>query len=174
MSAPVDRADFLGKFDVLLDASAPDFGAQLRAALGLAEGESVEIITPQFTRTDGRVVSYFPRTVEEFDALKLLPEATLKALGLGVWDRDNGVHWLYPSEWYSCIPEGYELTSISGKRSKFKAGETDDDSRYGCLAYGFIVPGPLAPSSHEGTRTDASDASRSQLASASPDAEEHP
>lgn len=136
-----DRPEML-----MLDASDPDFVAKFRAAIGVAEGEAIEVITPQFTRTDGRVIAYFPRTAEEFDALKRLPEETLKRLGLGIWERDNegAPHWLYPGEWYSCIPEGYEVTDICGEREAFKPGETDDDIRFGCLAYGFIQTAALS------------------------------
>jgi hypothetical protein len=64
----------LDKFDVILDASDKDFAEKLVAALGLQPGETVEFITPQFERTDGRVIKYFPKTVREFEALKGLSE----------------------------------------------------------------------------------------------------
>lgn len=46
--------------------------------------------------------------------------------------------WLLPAEWYNSIPEGYELFSLSGSSHLFKKGETDDDRRFGCLAYGIL------------------------------------
>jgi bifunctional DNA-binding transcriptional regulator/antitoxin component of YhaV-PrlF toxin-antitoxin module len=126
------------RFDVVLDASDPAFPEQLRAALGLAPGEQVEIITPQFERTDGVVVRYCPHTFEEYAALPTYSEATLKKMGCGKWDSKNGItHWLFPWEWYNYIPEGLEILSISGRREQFKPGITDDDKRFGCLAYGF-------------------------------------
>ena len=127
------------KFDLMLDASTPDFVEQLMAALGVKEGDEVQILTPQFKRTDGAVITYFPRTKDEFAALHTFSEETLKKLGLGVWDKDDsGIHWLYPHEWYNYIPAGLIVTSISGEEEQFFPGQTDDDMRFGCLAYGFI------------------------------------
>lgn len=45
--------------------------------------------------------------------------------------------WLIPGEWYNVIPEGFPLTCITGRVEPFKSGETDDDIRFGCLAYGI-------------------------------------
>jgi hypothetical protein len=131
--------EFLDKFDVVLDASDKDFAEKLTAALGLQPGEQIEFITPQFERVDGRTINYFPKTVREFDALKGLSETYLRNMGCGVWEKtDKEIHFLYPKEWYEFIPENYEIISISGDVEQFKKGETDDDIRYGCLAYGFV------------------------------------
>lgn len=129
------------KFDVILDMASPTFAADLEKALGLKPSEKLEIVTPQFTRTDGRLVTYRPRTVREFDALKLMDEQSLKDAGCGIWNKEGGkTHWLYPHEWYDFIPDGYEITDICGNVEPFEKGKTDDDIRYGCLAYGFIQP----------------------------------
>ena len=122
------------KVDIMLDASAPDFKEQLLEALGVKEGDSITFCTPQFERTDGVTITYFPRTFEEFNALKKLPHATLMKLGLGLWEEG---HYLYPKEWYWNIPTGYEVLSINGEVEKFVPGKTDDDMRVGMLAYGF-------------------------------------
>lgn len=124
------------KFDLMLDATDPDFANQLKAALGVQDGDTVVISTPQFDRTDGCVITYFPRTVAEFDALKELPHDTLKKIGLGVWAEG---HYLYPKEWYWNIPAGYMVDVISDETEPFVPGETDDDIRFGYLAYGFKV-----------------------------------
>lgn len=123
----------------MLDINAPDFAEQLHKAMGLKPGEKVQIITPQFTRTDGLVVSYIPQTAAEFEMLKMLRQENLKKIGCQVWDSDRfKTHWLYPSEWYSSIPDGLEIVSISGEKKKFISGQTDNDIRHGALAYGFI------------------------------------
>lgn len=126
------------KFNVMLDANSPDFADfvdQLRNALGLRPGDTIEISKPQFERTDVRVINYFPRTVAEFDALKKLDDHALRAIGCGVWDEG---HYLYPKEWYYNIPNGYPVVSIFGDTELFVPGEIDDDTRFGYLAYGFV------------------------------------
>ena len=125
--------------DIMLDMNDKDFAADLAAALDLKPGEELEIVTPQFERTDGRIISYFPKTKREYEALILLSESALKKIGCQKWDGDeNEIHWLYPAEWYSSIPDGLKITSISGNAEIFKTGKTDDDRRFGALAFGFI------------------------------------
>lgn len=129
----------LDKCDVVLDANAPDFAEQFAAAIGIKPGESVEFILPQFTRTDGVPPV---AALDDFSALSKLSPETLKAIGCCPWDEPNEkgeVLWLLPGEWYDRIPEGFPLTCIDGKTEPFKRGETDDDIRYGCLAYGVLV-----------------------------------
>lgn len=127
------------KFDVILDASAVDFAEDLKKALGLEEGEQLTIMTPQFKATTPRVITYFPKAAEEFAALSHYSKDTLVKLGLGIWDADEKqTHWLFPEEWYSSIPDGYPVVDINEEIEPFKAGETDNDIRFGCLAYGFI------------------------------------
>ena len=75
----------------------------------------------------------------DWENLHKKDEATLRALGFGVWDEnEEGKHWLFPKEWYDIIPDGHPIVYITGKQSEFKRGETDDDYRFGCLAFGFI------------------------------------
>lgn len=50
---------------------------------------------------------------------------------------------LIPGEWYNSIPEGFELIDICGHKELFKKGETDNDIRFGCLAYGIIRPSSM-------------------------------
>lgn len=131
--------DITDMCDVILDANDPDFAEQFREAVGATPGEALQIITPQFTRTDGLVPS-IPQ-VNFADLPKMAPE-TLKAIGCCPWDEPNEkgeVLFLLPGEWYDHIPEGTPLVCIDGKPELFKRGVTDDDIRYGCLAYGIIV-----------------------------------
>lgn len=46
--------------------------------------------------------------------------------------------WLFPYQWYPHIPEGMELLDINGETELFKKGVTDDDMRFGVLAYGIV------------------------------------
>jgi hypothetical protein len=47
---------------------------------------------------------------------------------------------LFPSEWYSIIPDGFIVTGLHGEQYPFEKDKTDDDMRFGCLAYGIRRP----------------------------------
>lgn len=116
-----------------------DFIESLKEALNLEAGTELTFVTPQFDRPIKQVISYFPTTVEEYDSLADFSEENLLKLGLGIWTRSpEKIHWLFPREWYSCIPEGYVLRAIDDTEEVFHNGVSDDDSRMGMLAYGFI------------------------------------
>lgn len=130
----------LPKGTPILSINSPTFVEDFRAAAGILPGEKIEIITPQFARTVGvqvPVLQDFSRT--DWDDLDTRDEATLKALGLGIWKRDETqIHWLFPKEWYDSIPNGLEIDFIDGEKGAFTKGETDGDYRFGCLAFGFV------------------------------------
>ena len=127
----------------MLDMADPDFNEKFRKALGLKDGDTLQIVTPQFTRTDGAVITYIPKTVEEYEFLKMLRPDNLQKIGLRKWDGDEThTHWLYPSEWYASIPAGLPVASISGKTKPFEPGKTSNDIRAGMLSYGFIQQHP--------------------------------
>jgi hypothetical protein len=127
------------KFDVMLDTTDENFIDDLSKALGLADGEKATFIFPQFTRTDGRVITYFPRALQEFEILKMLKPENLKKIGCLIWDEDRfKTHWLYPYEWFSNIPEGLDVVDIFGETDKFNRENADNDIRYGALSFGFI------------------------------------
>lgn len=136
-----EQDEFLKQFDTVLDAGDPNFAEDLAKALGVEPGEKIQIVTPQFTRTDGLVVSYIPTTPEEYAALPKMKPENLKKIGCQVWDDEGGkLHWLYPHEWYNHIPDGTEIIDINGNVEQFKRGETDNDMRYGALSFGFVQP----------------------------------
>ncbi len=131
--------DIIEKCDVVLNSDDPDFAEQLRKTIGAEPGDTIEIMTPQFIRTDGVIPV---AALDDFNSLASLSRETLKAIGCCPWDEpdDKGeVLWLLPGEWYDRIPEGFPLTCIDGTTAPFKRGETDDDTRYGCLAYGVKI-----------------------------------
>lgn len=114
---------------------------QIRDAIGVGPYDEVEVQTPQFERTDGRRIVYLPNTTEQYDRLKTLKPDMLKELGLLPWD-ENGL-WLFPGEWYDYIPNGYEVTVIGDfpyTTELWERGKSDDDIRFGCLAYGIVCP----------------------------------
>jgi len=111
----------------------------------------IEIVTPQFTREKGAATpSAPPANAEAWAGLRDLSKTVLKELGLRPWNNPNDPEdadaafdgktlMLLPGEWYSAVPAGYELVCIFGERAPFEAGVTDDDIRFGCLAYGILV-----------------------------------
>ncbi len=111
----------------------------IRQAIGATTYEDVDVVTPEFDRTDGRKVVCRPRTAEQLDRIKTLDDNMLREVGMQVWENGKGwKHWLFPAEWYDCIPDGYIIVDINCAVERFKKGATDDDRRGGALAYGFI------------------------------------
>ena len=122
----------------ILSMDSPTFARDFAEAIGVKAGDTVQIMTPQFERTDGVQVPVLI-DFDDWETLHEKDETTLKALGFGVWDEtEKGKHWLFPKEWYGIIPDGFVVTDIFGKEKEFKRGETDDDYRFGCLSFGFI------------------------------------
>jgi uncharacterized cupin superfamily protein len=135
----MNRKELLEKCDVVLSMDDPNFAEKLSEAIGVRPGEPIKFMTPQFDRVDNANVYSAPKTLEEYASLTKKSKEELKAMGCGIWDvEDNKTHWLYPHEWYNQIPNGLEITDISGKVEKFEKGVTDDDKRFGMLPYGFI------------------------------------
>lgn len=125
----------------MLAMDSPTFVTDLAAAMGVKPGDKISIITPQFERTDGIDVALPSFSPEDWASLYTKDHDELIAMGLGVWeDTDAGKHYLFPKEWYSIIPEGLAVKSISGDIEPFQPGVTDNDYRFGCLAYGFFKP----------------------------------
>lgn len=54
-------------------------------------------------------------------------------------EQDENVY-LFPKEWYNIIPNGFIVTGLYGEEYPFEKGITDDDIRFGCLAYGIRKP----------------------------------
>lgn len=124
-------------FDVMLNINDSNFAEKLAQAIGVQKGEKVTFVTPQFDRTDGVSVGV---PVFDFKQLPNLEEETLKEIGCQKWDApddEGNVLWLFPAEWYDHIPNGTVVFDINGAEESFVKGETDDDMRFGALAYGF-------------------------------------
>lgn len=121
----------------------PEFGEndladKIRAAIGVGAFEEVRVLTPQFERLEGDEPWWTPQSAADLDSIQDAPTDLLFSLGCRVWDKEGGVvHWLYPGEWYDHIPDDYSVVTINDKSERFKQGVTDDDIRFGCLAYGF-------------------------------------
>ena len=116
----------------IINLNDPNAGEQLREAIGLEPGEKLEVYQPQFDRIDGQSVPPIPA---DLSALPKMTENELRLLGCQRWDEN---HWLYPGEWYDSIPEGHPMLCIDGSTVIFEKGKTDNDTRFGALAYGFL------------------------------------
>lgn len=132
----------------------------LAEEIGIKPGDRIEIMTPQFERDWPLEIDFIPKDEAELKVLiESTPQKVLLRMGVCIWatfesekeDRDKGesmvgeqylkpgeIHYLLPGEWYDSIPEGFELIDIGGEKEIFQKGKTDNDIRFGCLAYGFI------------------------------------
>ena len=52
--------------------------------------------------------------------------------------KENKYLWLFPKEWYSIIPNGFEVVGLYGEKFNFEKNISSSDSRFGCLAYGIL------------------------------------
>lgn len=120
--------------------------AAIRKAIGAGPFERVEVVGSPHERRDGKTVTVLPQGAKWLDDLRAnAPDWVLKEIGLGLWDYEDGQkHWLFPYEWYDHIPAGYEIVDINGNVEAFEPGVTDNDKRFGCLAYGWRRP-PMPP-----------------------------
>lgn len=123
----------------------------IRNGIGAAPDEVVEFVTPQFIRPAGEPSPAQPsRDPAWWESLRGMDYNALKEMGMGVWDKKRGkALMLIPGDWYDFIPKGFVVVDISGfdfdersaytKPEPFEPGETDNDIRFGFLAYGFVV-----------------------------------
>ena len=121
-----------------------ELASKIRDFIGVGPYEKVEVVTPQFDRDDGIKVTVRPQSTEQLDKIKKLPDDVLRRIGVGPWSHGEmpgkeWKQWLFPCEWYDCIPEGYEIHTILGEVKTFQRGETSKDRRFGCLCYGWVV-----------------------------------
>lgn len=66
--------------------------------------------------------------------VRTLNETEMELLGFGKWNEDTGLR-LIPL-WAKPFIENIEVTSISGDIKMLD--EAEDDSRFGCIAYGIV------------------------------------
>lgn len=125
----------------------------IREAIGAGSDEDVQFTTSQFIRPVGEPPpAPGPRDRRWWDVLREMDERSLREIGLRAWNNPDdpddtdadafgrrGVLMLFPGEWYASIPSGFEVVDISGQREHFIPGHTDDDIRFGHLAYGIVV-----------------------------------
>lgn len=120
--------------DYLKDAAESDLAARIRAAIGATPTEDVAVTTPQFERTDGKEIDWYPEDPMDIYGLIRADTQTLLDLGMQNW---NGEIWLFPAQWYDHIPDGTLIVDINDRIETFEHGVTDNDRRFGALPYGI-------------------------------------
>jgi hypothetical protein len=109
----------------------------IRAAIGAGPFEDVSVYAPPHrSRGDGTEAAPAPLTRADFERLRALPREKLIDLGLRPWDEKGLL--LFPVEWYDAIPDGFEVVDINYGTEPFIAGQTDNDCRWGVLAFGIV------------------------------------
>lgn len=79
-------------------------------------------------------------SIEEWDGLGEKSISELRRLGLSEWRLfDEEIVMLFPGEWYPLIPKGLPITYIDSESDFFEPGKTDNDTRFGYLAFGVLV-----------------------------------
>lgn len=136
--------DIESQCDTVLDINDPHFAAKFAEAIGVDPGDTVEFVRPIFDRGDGVIPAL---SVDDWEGLRRQSPETLRALGCRPWDEpdDEGrVLMLFPAEWFHLIPTGFTVEDINGETEKFDRETSDDDRRFGVLAYGVRVSGEAA------------------------------
>lgn len=119
------------------DMDSVDVVSELRDAIGAGPEDMVRVATPQFERTPNMPDPSAPPA--DWGSLAEYGEVALREMGCGAWDDPDErgtVLMLFPGEWYSSIPRGLSIEDINGNLETFEPGLTDDDIRFGCLAFG--------------------------------------
>jgi len=137
---------------ILKKGSKSKVAKRIRDMIGADDDEEVLVTTPTFNRPPGHLPPKDPSEVDQnlLDLLPTMSDGDLRALGLGRWagpdDGGGGTEewpgefrlYLFPAEWYDVIPEGFLVVNILGNTEPFRRGVTDDDCRFGRLAYGIL------------------------------------
>lgn len=87
-----------------------------------------------FERNDGRNIARAPKTLTFFQSLTTMSETDLIIYGCQYWKNDL---WLFPVEWYDCIPAGLLVEFFTGKSERFEKGSTSELAAFGALPFGF-------------------------------------
>ena len=111
----------------------------IRDAIGAEPDEEVGVTGPIFERKNDDEPFFFPRSVEDVEALKDAPPSFLEMQGMRRWkEREDGVVWLFPEEWRDVLPVGVEVVTIMDTRVQYHP-DNFRDIRFGCLACGIVA-----------------------------------
>lgn len=60
-------------------------------------------------------------------------------LRFGKWSEEQPNLWLFPLWIVPLIPDGMTVYGLDGKPFKYEKEKTDNDIRFGCVAYGILI-----------------------------------
>lgn len=82
---------------------------------------------------------FYEELKNNIDLTKLTKEEAQK-LRFGLWSEEgeNNIY-LFPLWLVPIIPEGMEVTYISGRKEKYNKETADNDIRFGCVPYGIEI-----------------------------------
>jgi len=81
--------------------------------------------------------TFYEELKKYIDFTKLTVEEA-KELRFCKWDTESDLY-LFPLYLVPIIPEGLEVTFISGNKVKYERNKMDNDIRFGCVAYGIEI-----------------------------------
>lgn len=98
---------------------------------------SIPVFTPKSTEEAANLISgVINDEIVKADGSILIDLSTEEPVPLSFLEEDEDII-LFPGEWYDLIPDGFKCTSLNGKSYTFRKGISNNDTRFGCLAYGL-------------------------------------
>lgn len=99
---------------------------------------------------------------ENLDTLFTLPREYLHILGFGAWEEDGEYCLMLLPLWlYAILPNNYEFIGASivndNQPYRYTLDKIDNDTRFGCLAYGIYLNGKYPEGSIVKDREDTND-----------------
>ena len=82
--------------------------------------------------------TFYEELKKHIDFIKITVEEA-KELRFQRWSEEQPDLWLFPLYLVPIIPEGLEVTFISGEKAKYEKDKMDNDIRFGCVAYGIEI-----------------------------------
>lgn len=82
--------------------------------------------------------TFYEELKKHIDFTKITVEEA-KELRFQRWSEEQPDLWLFPLYLVPIIPEGLEVTFISGEKAKYEKDKLDNDIRFGCVAYGIEI-----------------------------------
>ena len=83
--------------------------------------------------------NYFYKELEKYIDFKNITVEEAKELRFGKWSDEQPDLWLFPLYLVPIIPEGLEIEYIDGTKGIYKKDKMDNDTRFGCVAYGINI-----------------------------------
>jgi len=107
----------------------------------LHKDESKIVSIPTFSVNSPEDAADLIKGVMEGDIVKadgsmLMDLAPKEVIPMKLLDEDEDII-LFPGEWYNIIPDGFKCTSLYGEITEFIKGKSDNDIRFGCIAFGI-------------------------------------